>query len=623
MIAQWLSEQTGKSVIKHPQAQCQVTIVGTKKVTRQEAVTMVFRALSLEGFTAIDTARAILIVPEGKEPKMSPEMGAEGQPGSHEKVVRVFSLQHAQANLLKDKVKSVLNEKATIEVDEQANALVVTDYNDNVAVAAKLIASLDTDKPQDVMVRVIVLKNANAAELAKELEPFYGKPGGGGGGEKSGKAVLQISANDRSNSLLIYSGETDFKAVQQLVAGLDTEDAQEKVMRSFVLKNADASDVAKQLQDIFKEAQSNNRYPWYWYGGGEQDSGNTKALSVIADRRQNAIIVQAPPMRMDSITHMVQVLDEPVNDDSLAPRIYVLKFVSAADIEDVLNELFLKKTNQPRPYWWDDSEPEQTPDRDVGRLYGKVRITSEPYSNAIIVTSNSKENLAAVEEVLRQLDVPSEAGETTFRVGLRFADAAILANSINVLFAKGGSPPLHQQANNNQNQPNQQQQNQQGQTQPTTSESNFEVTEQTKEDNYYPWLGGQPDNPRSNDTRAQRPVSDLIGRVRVVPDQRSNSLLISANIHFFPEVLKLIQDMDVPTAEVMIEARIVEVSSEFWSNWVCVGRRTARPLLRPTTMTTVLSPAARASIKPVLAESPLSIIPRRTRPPPPVPLPPP
>ena len=204
------------------------------------------------------------------------------------------------------------------------------------------------------------------------------------------------------------------------------------------------------------------------------------------------------------------------------------------------------------------------PDRDVGRLYGKVRITSEPYSNAIIITANSGENLAAVEEVLRQLDVPSESGETTFRVGLRFADASTMANSVNILFAKGGSPPLRPPANNNQNQNGQQNQQQQGQGQQSAAQSTFEITEQTKEESYYPWLGGQPDNPRnSNDTRAQRPVSDLIGRVRVVSDPRSNSLLISANVHFFPQVLKLIEEMDVPTAEVMIEARIVEVSSDF------------------------------------------------------------
>jgi type II secretion system protein D len=562
MIVQWLAENTGKSVVKHPQAQCQVTIVGSKKVTRREAVTLIYRALALEGFAAIESADSIMIVPEGKEPKISPELASKEleRAGSREKMVKVFTLKHTQAALLKDKVKTVLNEKATVEVDDHANALIVTDENDNVAVAGQLIAALDTEHPQDITVRVIALKNANAADLAKELTPLYEKMTG-----KESKEILQVTASDRANTLMVLSSESNFKTISQLVATLDTEEAQEKVMRSFVLKNADAEDVARQLQDLYKEAESGgSRYPFYVFGGSDNSAKNTKKLSVVSDRRRNAIIVQAAPAQMEGVAQMVEALDEPLKDDSLAPKIFVLKYVSAADIEDVLNELFLKKTQQ-RNYWFYDEQPDPVADHDVGRLYGKVRITSEPYSNAIIVTSNSGENLAAVEEVLRELDVPSQAGETTFRVGLRFADAPVMANNVNILFAKGGAPPLRSSATPNQNQNNQQQQQQQpgGQQPQSASESNFEVTEQTKEEGYYPWLGGQPDITRSSDTRAQRPVSDLIGRVRVVPDQRSNSLLISANVHFFPQILKLIEEMDVPTAEVMIEARIVEVSSDF------------------------------------------------------------
>jgi general secretion pathway protein D len=48
-----------------------------------------------------------------------------------------------------------------------------------------------------------------------------------------------------------------------------------------------------------------------------------------------------------------------------------------------------------------------------------------------------------------------------------------------------------------------------------------------------------------------------------VADERSNALLISANVHFFPQVLKLLADLDAPTDQVLIEARLVEVSSDF------------------------------------------------------------
>jgi general secretion pathway protein D len=682
MIVQWLAQTTGKSVVKHPQVQCQLTIMSSKKVSTREAISLVYRALSLEGFSAIESSNSILIVPEGKEPKMNPELLDASRtdiPQGRQRLVKIFSLSHIQAAELREKVRGVLSDKGTIEIDERANQLIVTDYNDNLRLLSDLIKEfdvsasglvieirplkhadadelanllglilsaqtggasgpskssrpssgspsfppgmssmpgspsppggggssggdssppassggsqggssgqqvrlwpdkssnrliisapksklpevlrlidiLDTGKTEDVALRVISLKNVNAADLAKELGPLYQKTGG-----RSPRETVEVAANDRSNSLIVLSSETNFKAVEKLVAALDTEDALEKASRTFLLRNADAQDVAKQLQDLNKDQDSSSRYPYFIFSSsGSSDKGSRK-MSVVADRRRNCIIVQAPPTRMDEIEKMIKELDEPVSDDSLAPKIYPLKYVSAVDIEDVLNELFLKKTQQ-RAYWdyYDNQEPQA--DRDVGRLYGKVRITSEPYANAIIVTSNSKENLAVVEEVLKQLDQPSEAGESTLRISLKFAKAFTVANSINILFAKNGSPPLRA-VNQQQPQGNQtpQQQQQRAAAQPA-----FELERATKEDGYFPWLGGQPDNPRSSDGRtAVRSVSDLVGRVRAVADERSNALLISANVHFFPQVLKLIEELDAPTDQVLIEARLVEVSSDF------------------------------------------------------------
>src|ERR1017187_3783139 len=681
MIVQGLAQTTGKSVVKHPQVQCHLTITSSKKVSTREAITLVYRALALEGFTAVESSNSILIVPEGKEPKLNPELldsSRKDIPEGRQRLVKIFSLSHIQAAELREKVRGVLSDKGTIDTDDRANQLIVTDYNDNLRLLSnlikefdvpasglvieirplkhadaeelasilglilsaqaggasapstpsrssggspsfppgmssmpggvsppgggspggdsgsppssggsqgssgqqvrlwpdkssnrliisapksklpevlRLIGILDTDKPVDVALRVIPLKNVNATDLAKDLGPLYQKIGG-----RAPREAVEVAANDRSNSLIVLSSEANFKAIEKLVTALDTEDALEKATHTFLLKNADAQDVAKQLQDLNKDQDSSSRYPYFIFSSSGSSAKGSKKMSVVADRRRNCIVVQAPPGQMEGIEKMVQELDEPVSDDSLAPRIYPLKYVSAVDIEDVLNELFLKKTQQ-RSYWDYYDNPEPQADRDVGRLYGKVRITSEPYANAIIVTSNSKENLAVVEDVLKQLDQPSEAGESTLRISLRFAKAFIVANNINILFAKNGSPPLravNQQQPQNQQTPQQQQQ-QRGATQPA-----FELERATKEDGYFPWLGGQPDPPRSSDGRtAVRSVSDLVGRVRAVADERSNALLISANVHFFPQVLKLIEELDAPTDQVLIEPRLVEVSSDF------------------------------------------------------------
>lgn len=564
MVVQWLSQTTGKSVLKHPQVQCQLTITSSKKLSQREAINLVYRALALEGYSAIEFSDSILIVPQDKEPRMSPELLGNTQtnvPEGRQRLVKVFNLKYMKAADVKDRIGTALSDKATVFVDEQANQIILTDYNDNIRAATELIAALDTDKPEDVTVRVIQLKHVSAADLMKEIGPLYEKKNG-----KSLKDTVSVTADEQSNTLLVLSSEANFKVIEQFVSSLDTEEAQAKVMRTFTLKNADAQDVAKQLQDLNQQQGISTRY---YYNFGSTSSGdNSKKMTVVADRRRNAVIVQAPPSQMDAIETMINQLDAPVSDDSLAPRIFPMKYANATDIEDVLNELFLKKQPQ-RSYFdffYDDSGDNSTSDRDVGRLYGKVRVTSEPNSNALIVTANSKENLAAVEQIIDQLDRPPEAAESTLHIGLKYAKAADLANGINILFAKNGSPPLRpttpqNQQNNNNNQQPQQNQNQQN---TSTSESSFDLETETKIEGYFPWLGGQPDNNnRSSDTHPVQPISDLIGRVRAVADERSNALLISANVHFFPQILKLIDNLDAPTDQVLIDARLVEVSADY------------------------------------------------------------
>jgi type II secretion system protein D len=669
MVVQWLAKTTGKSVVKHPRVQCQLTIVSSRKLPLRDALSLVYRALSLEGFATIESSDSILIVPDGQEPSLSPELmtsTADGIPEGRQRLLKVFTLEHVPAAELRDRVRGLLSDKGTIEADDRGNRVIVTDYTDTIRLLTELIPELDivsasetvieiyavrhleaeelasllnlvlsegpgtaaspprtpqptgappgmppgmppgapprasppqpsgspstapaadqkvrlwpdktsnrlivsaprsriaeienliqildAEKPADVALRVLPLKNVSAVDLLKDLAPLYQRMSG-----QSLKDTIEVTADELANAFIILSSEANFLAIQQLVARLDTEDAQEKVVRTFPLRNADAEDVAQQLRDLSQDQTPATRFVYYFPQSPSTD--RSRRIGVVADRRRNTVIVQAPPAALPGIADMIRALDEPVTDDTLAPKIIPLKYVSAVDLEDVLNQLFLKRQQQ-RSYWdyYYDAGTSQR-DQDAGRLYGKVRITSEPYSNSIIITANSPENLAAVESMIEQLDVPSQAGESTIRIGLKFAEAVAVANSLNILFARGGSPPLRPVA-----QPGQPADPRAQPSGLPASQGGFQLERERKEDTYYPWLGGPPENLRSPDGSTVRPASDLIGRVRVVPDSRSNALLLTANVHFFPQVLKLVEELDVPTPQVMIEAKIIEVSSDF------------------------------------------------------------
>jgi len=166
-------------------------------------------------------------------------------PDGRQKLIKIFPLKYMQAGGNEREDQRINLRKATIDVDERANQIIVTDYNENISLISDMVNVLDSDKPADMAVRMIPLKNVSAQDLVKEVGPLYQKMS-----TKSQKGAVEISANDRSNSLIVMSSETDFKAISQLIASLDTEDAQEKATQAFPLKNADATDVAKQLKDL-------------------------------------------------------------------------------------------------------------------------------------------------------------------------------------------------------------------------------------------------------------------------------------------------------------------------------------------------------------------------------------
>ena len=82
--------------------------------------------------------------------------------------------------------------------DKIANRLIVSAPKSRLPELERLLKVLDTDKPEDMAVRVITLKNVNATELVKEIGQLYQKMSG-----KSLKDTIEVAANERSNSLIV------------------------------------------------------------------------------------------------------------------------------------------------------------------------------------------------------------------------------------------------------------------------------------------------------------------------------------------------------------------------------------------------------------------------------------
>jgi general secretion pathway protein D len=185
----------------------------------------------------------------------------------------------------------------------------------------------------------------------------------------------------------------------------------------------------------------------------------------------------------------------------------------------------IRKTSCSRGHFHDYYSRNHKKKSEVGRFYGKARFAADLSTNSVAVTTSSKENFPIIEEFIRNLDRPSlDAGSTMVKT-LTNTTAKDVADQPNALFAQQGARAPR---------------GQQGQDQRAPSHT---------------WLfGAQRRKPE------ERPISNLIGEVRVVADARTNSLLVTTAVQNFQTRSTLTDQLDVPTPKVFASVRLIEIS---------------------------------------------------------------
>lgn len=603
-IVNFLTKNTGKVVFKSKDVKPNITVSCPEPVTPQRAVELICDALRLEGVAVVDRDGVIYLVPEkdvGKmrilviEPTVKAPAGglvqkviqpqvadvaeiakmltpllpegsklvADPRSGriiitapaevlvNLEKVieqidvveiretqVRIFRLEHAVAAEVAPILQAILantpggaagptegpkqpggppsgagGEEVTVVPYKAANWIVVRATREKLDAAEQLIKQLDKVKPPELELQVILLTHAQARDLAPQLtDLFRRRPR-----EKAISDTVEIAADERSNALIILSSPSNFELVKKIVATLDTEEARQRETRSYPLTYADAEDAAEQLNDLYSRLYESSS-PWGTYRSRDYST----TARFVAERRTNTLIVVAAPVEFEQIEKLIEQLDQPISQAEVSPRIYHIQNIDAKELTEVLNDVFgVEEDTGTGGYpWYSRYNVTET---EVGRLYGKVRFVHEPGTNSIVVITNNKENFPIIEELIKRLDISTSEYANTLVYELENADAADVANQLNQLFAPPGS------------------------ARPA------EETEEERARSYMSWLFGST-------KEEERPISNLIGQVRVVPDTRINALIITTSVQNFGVLRELIEKLDVESPKVMIEVQLVEIT---------------------------------------------------------------
>jgi general secretion pathway protein D len=254
-----------RQFVVDPRVKGQITVYSEQAMPVREAYLNYLAALRGLGFTVVESAGLLKVVPEADAKLQTGTVESLGGRYRGDQVItQIFKLNHENPNNLVPVLRPLISPNNTINANVSAQSLVITDYADNLARIGKIIAALDNPSSGDL--EILPLKHAVALDLAPLVQRLADGTGGGGvavaaGGQPQGgagggaSAGVSVLADPRSNALIIRATTgAKLAHVRSIVERLDRP-AQGSGANGNIwvvyLKNADAVRLATVLRAAF------------------------------------------------------------------------------------------------------------------------------------------------------------------------------------------------------------------------------------------------------------------------------------------------------------------------------------------------------------------------------------
>jgi general secretion pathway protein D len=268
-----------RPIVVDPRVKGTITVYSEQPQSPRDAWQSYQSALRGLGFAVVESGGLLKVVPEA-DAKLQTSTVSVGDVAvrGDQIITQIFALRYENPNNLVAVLRPLISANNTINANPGNNALVITDYADNLQRIAKIIAALDVPSGTDV--EIVPLQHAVAADLAPLVQRLTDGSGGGAAagvpGVVAGGGSATVVADSRSNSLIIRAGNAArLAALRATIARLDrptTLTGPGGGMWVVHLKNADATRLATVVRAAFGALGGNS--------GGSSSGGASASVST-------------------------------------------------------------------------------------------------------------------------------------------------------------------------------------------------------------------------------------------------------------------------------------------------------------------------------------------------------
>jgi general secretion pathway protein D len=274
-VVRAVAEMTGRNFVLDPRVKGVINIVSARPVPVSLVYPTLLSALRLQGFAAVESDGVTKIVPEADAKQhASPVTHGPVTSGGDRLVTEVYALKNESAAQLVNVLRPLITPNNSIAAVPTGNALVITDYADNLQRIDRIISSLDVPPAGEPI--IVPLRNASAVDMVQILNRLLADSGGVPGAAPDPQQRVSVVADPRSNSILVRADSPSRLArTRTLIEQLDTPGRTGGNIFIIYLKNAEALHVAQTLRAVLG-------------GGGGDNGGGGNSLQLSAPTPLNA-----------------------------------------------------------------------------------------------------------------------------------------------------------------------------------------------------------------------------------------------------------------------------------------------------------------------------------------------
>ncbi|AQR62269.1 type II secretion system protein GspD [Brevundimonas sp. LM2] len=334
-VAEQVSRITGRTLVLDPQVQGQVNVVSAEPLSRNGVWELFLSVLRTSGFAAVRSGNVWRIVPQATVVQSgASETGAAVS--NQQIITRLVRLRNLPSDQAVRALRPLVSSFGAIEAITEPNGVVVTDYAENIRRVQQLASTLDSGGGSSF--DSIALRYADATEVAASVGALLGSDAGG----------PRVTADARSNVLLIRGDAADLAQARSIVQALDTPGGATPVTRVVRLQNSDAEsiteivrgllggepsatnpvarslrqetglaslsannrDVAAQAASAISSSGEGGSTPLPSSGSSARPASFTlEGVTVQASPELNAVVMRGPPATVDMLQELISQLD--------------------------------------------------------------------------------------------------------------------------------------------------------------------------------------------------------------------------------------------------------------------------------------------------------------------------